>query len=296
MKKFTFILLIAVLLAGGAVVAMTGPSQAQGYGYPPPPSDPYASPWVGPSTPWVYYNGDWFLNGLLYYFFGPQYGWAPYYAYPPTYIVRPGTWYAPRWLTWYRGHPDYYQHFQQSYPYWREHRQGRRYDEKFFEQHQHGQAGEWQKGFHGHPSAPTHPGGQQPGPGPGRVAPPAGQRPTGPTHVTPATGQRPERPTGPTHVAPPAGQAPAGPTHVTPAPGQRPERPTGPAHVAPPEGRGPAPTHVAPPAGPQPGPAHVAPPAGPRPAPAPAPKAAPAPPAKAAPGAPQPERGGEEKH
>ena len=194
MKKFTFILLMAVLLAGGAVVAMSGPSQAQGYEYPPPPSDPYASPWVGANTPWVYYNGDWFLNGLLYYFFGPQYGWAPYYAYPPTYIERPGTWYAPRWLTWYRGHPDYYQHFQQSYPYWRTHRQGQRYDEKFFEQHQHGQAGEWQKGFHGHPSAPTHPGGQQPGPGPAQVAPPAGQRPTGPTHVAPPAGQDRSRP------------------------------------------------------------------------------------------------------
>ena len=165
---------------------MSAPSQAQGYEYPPPPSDPYASPWVGANTPWVYYNGDWFLNGILYYFFGPQYGWAPYYSYPPTYIERPGTWYAPRWLTWYRGHPDYYQHFQQEYPYWRGHRQGRRYDEKFFEQHQHGQAGEWQKGFHGHPSAPTRPGGQQPGPGPAQVAPPAGQRPTGPTHVAPA--------------------------------------------------------------------------------------------------------------
>ena len=31
MKRFTFILLIAVLLAGPAVVAMSGPSQAQGY-------------------------------------------------------------------------------------------------------------------------------------------------------------------------------------------------------------------------------------------------------------------------
>ena len=214
MKKVAFILMLAILLAGGAVTAMSAPSYAQGYNYPPPPQDIYATPWVGPNTPWVYYNGDWFLNCILYYFFGPRYGWAPYYAYAPTYIVRPGTWYAPRWLTWYKGHPDYYQHFQQEYPYWREHRQGRRYDQKFFEQHQHGQAGEWQKGFRGHPTAPTAPGGQRPGPGPAQVAPPAGPRP------------------GPGHVAPPAGPGPAGPTHVAPPAGPRP----GPAQVAPPDG------------------------------------------------------------
>ena len=117
MKKFTLILLMAVLLAGGAVTGMSTPSQAQGYyEYTTAPPDAYAQPWVGPSTPWVYYNGDWFLNGILYYFFGPQYGWAPYYAYPPTYIVRPNSWYAPRWLAWYQGHPNYWNHFQQAYP------------------------------------------------------------------------------------------------------------------------------------------------------------------------------------
>src|SRR5271157_1130527 len=121
MKKIAFFLALAILLAGGAVTAMSAPSYAQAYQYPPPPSDPYASPWVGGNTPWVYYNGDWFLNGILYYFFGPQYGWAPYYSYPPTYIERPGTWYAPRWLAWYQGNPQYYQQFQQAYPYWRGH-------------------------------------------------------------------------------------------------------------------------------------------------------------------------------
>jgi hypothetical protein len=259
--------MLAILLGGGAVTAMSAPSYAQAYRYPPPPSNIYANPWVGPNTPWVYYNGDWFLNGILYYFFGPRYGWCPYYAYAPTYIVRPGTWYAPRWLTWYTGHPEYYQHFQQEYPYWREHRQGRRYDQRFFEQHQHGQAGEWQKGFRGHPTAPTAPGGQRPGPGPAQVAPSAGPRP-GSGHVTPPTGPGP---TGPTHVAPPAEPKP------------------GPAHVTPPAGPRPGPAQVAPPAGPRPGPAPGAPAAGP----APGPKVAPAPqPEKAAPGAPPPDKGG----
>ena len=43
MKKFTLILLMAVLLVGGAVAAIPAPAQAQAYQYPPPPSDPYAS-------------------------------------------------------------------------------------------------------------------------------------------------------------------------------------------------------------------------------------------------------------
>ena len=107
MKKLTLILALAILLAGGAVAAMSAPAQAQyGYNYPPPPADSYAQPWVGPNTPWVYYNGDWFVKGLLYYFFGPQYGWAPYYSYPPTYIERPSNWYEPKWHAWYQRQPS----------------------------------------------------------------------------------------------------------------------------------------------------------------------------------------------
>jgi len=43
-----------------------------------------------------------------------QYGWAPYYAYPPTYIVRPNIWYAPKWNAWYQGHPNYWDNFHDS--------------------------------------------------------------------------------------------------------------------------------------------------------------------------------------
>ena len=175
MKKIAFILMIAISLAGGAVAAMSSPSYAQAYEYPAPPPDPYESPWVGPDTPWVYYNGDWFLNGILYYFFGPDYGWAPYYAYSPSYIVRPETWYAPRWLAWYQGQPRYLESFHRQYPYWREHRQGQHYSQEFFEQHHHGQGGGWQKGFQSGHAAPSHPEGLKPGPA--QTAPPEKQLP-----------------------------------------------------------------------------------------------------------------------
>jgi len=164
MKKISFILMTAILLAGGAVAVMSTPSYAQVYEYPPPPSDPSASPWVGSDTPWVYYNGDWFMNGILYYYYGPDYGWAPYYAYAPSYIVRPGTWYAPRWMAWYQGQPQYLESFQRQYPYWSGHRQGQRYSQKFYEQHHGGQGGGWQQGLQGRPAAPSRPEARKPAP------------------------------------------------------------------------------------------------------------------------------------
>ena len=164
MKKIAFILMIAISLAGGAVAVMSSPSYAQVYDYPSQPQDPYESPWVGPDTPWVYYNGDWFLNGVLYYFYGPDYGWGPYYAYSPDYIVRPETWYGPRWLLWYNVRPQYWESFHRHYPYWREHRQGQHYGQEFFEQHHHGQGGGWQKGFHRGPATPSRPEGNKTGP------------------------------------------------------------------------------------------------------------------------------------
>ena len=75
MKKLITFFLLAILVAGG--------SASRPCRRPPrprpihPPAYPLAKPWVGPNTPWVYYNGDWFLNGVLQYFFGPKYGWAP---------------------------------------------------------------------------------------------------------------------------------------------------------------------------------------------------------------------------
>ncbi|MCX5893075.1 MAG: hypothetical protein NTW80_08920 [Deltaproteobacteria bacterium] len=147
MKKLISILMLAILLTGGALAALPAASQAQVY--PAPPAQPYANPWVGPSTPWVYYNGDWFLNGVLQYFFGPRYGWAPYYTYPRTYVVRPNNWYAPRWNAWYRSNPVYWNNFHHNYPYWRSHQSGHRYDQRFYEQHHRGQGGGWQRGERG---------------------------------------------------------------------------------------------------------------------------------------------------
>jgi len=152
MKRLSLILALAIFLAAGAIGAMSAPAQAQfGYYYPPPPQNIYATPWVGPNTPWVYYQGDWFLNGILYNFFGDRYGWAPYYAYPPTYIVMPFKWYDPKWNVWYKHNPQYWKNFEQRYPYWRGHRVGQRYDQKFYNKYHHGQGIGWHQGFQGGP-------------------------------------------------------------------------------------------------------------------------------------------------
>ena len=152
MKKLSLVLVLAILLGGGAIGAMSAPADAQGYqsyNYPPPPQDPSATPWVGPNTPWVYYNNDWFLNGMLYYHFGSKYGWAPYYAYSSNYVVRHNSWYGHRWNSWYQGHPNYWNNFRSTYPYWRDHRHGHYYNQNFYNQHHRGQGGGWHKGFHG---------------------------------------------------------------------------------------------------------------------------------------------------
>ncbi len=214
MKSLSLLLVIAILLAGCAGGPMSTPYYGQGYGgynYPPAPQNPYASPWVGPNTPWTFYQGDWFLNGMLYNFFGNQYGWAPYYAYPPVYIVRPNTWYEPRWQTWYQQNPHYWQSFEQKYPYWHGHHAGQRYDQNFYNAHHRGQGEGWHQGFHGvrPPGTPPGPGAHSPGAtGPGVRRPEAtspGVRPPG----APGTGGRHPETTGPgvrKPVTPPPGE------------------------------------------------------------------------------------------
>jgi hypothetical protein len=157
MKKLIILLILAISLGAGMIGAMPGISQAQVV----PPAAPYATgaPYIGPDTPWVYYNGDWFLNGILYYFFGNQYGWGPYYAYPETYIVRPGHWYGPRWQRWYHAHPAYLGNFHHGYPIWRGHQVGRHYGEEFYNRNHPGQGGGWHHGVAGH--GPGH--GHEPG-------------------------------------------------------------------------------------------------------------------------------------
>ena len=152
MKKISFILMTAILLAGGAVAVMSTHSYAQVYEYPPPPSDPSASPWVRSDTPWVYYDGDWFMNGILYYYYGPDYGGPPItlilsaiLSDPEPGMLRDG-WRGIRGslLTW--------RVFNGSILVGRGHRQGQRYSQKFYEQHHGGQGGGWQQGLQGPPA------------------------------------------------------------------------------------------------------------------------------------------------
>jgi hypothetical protein len=164
MKRLSSALAVAILLAVGALAVTPAPSSAQVYTYPGPPANIYATPWVGANTPWVYYKGDWFLNGVLYYFFGPKHGWAPYYSYPTTYIVRPKAWYAPKWNAWYKNNPVYWNNFTRSYPYWQGHNYWRRYDQRFYNQYHHGQGAGWHKGYHGQPYHPKPIKGPPPGP------------------------------------------------------------------------------------------------------------------------------------
>jgi hypothetical protein len=161
-----FLLVSALTITGcmapNAGLAPTSPYYGGAYETPPPPQYSYGAPWVGTGTPWVFYQGDWFYNGMLYYFFGPQYGWAPYYAYPTTYIVRTTYWYEPRWNTWYHQHPQYVQTFSQRYPYWREHHVGQRYDQNFYNRYHQGQGGGWQKGYHAGMNERAYPEGRKP--------------------------------------------------------------------------------------------------------------------------------------
>jgi hypothetical protein len=156
MKKVGILVALALVFAGSVLGVMALPGQAQvvyapGPPPPPPPMRTAVAPWVGANTPWTFYNGDWFYNGMLYYFFGPKHGWAPYHAYAPTAIVRPAHWYGPRWTTWYQAHPVYWENFHRASPYWHEHRVGHRYDEAFYNRYHHGQGGGWQRGYYGQP-------------------------------------------------------------------------------------------------------------------------------------------------
>jgi len=176
MKKVSIMLALAVVLSGAAMGLMTPAVQAQVYA--PGPPQAVMVPYVGTNTPWTFFKGDWFLNGVLYNFFGPKIGWAPYYSYAPAYIVRPTYWYAPKWNNWYRAHPTYWTNFQRRYPYWQGHRPGQHYDRNFYNRYHHGQGAGWQKGYHAEAYHPRPPAGRvnQPGAvGPGHGARPQGQ-------------------------------------------------------------------------------------------------------------------------
>jgi hypothetical protein len=218
-SSWASILLVSALAITGctgpnAALAPTSPYYEGAYATPPPPQYSYGTPWVGTNTPWVFYQGDWFLNGVLYYFFGPQHGWAPYYAYPPTYIVRTTYWYEPRWTTWYQQHPQYVQTFTHRYPYWHNHYVGQRYDQNFYNKYHQGQGGGWQKGFHGGITQRPYPEGRRPAQT--QMPPPEGHRPgsypmTPPSQAYTPEKHRPVPAQGTYPAARGAGSAPAAP-------------------------------------------------------------------------------------
>ncbi len=142
MKKASILLALIIFLIGGAIVTMSSPVLAQ-------PHPPHQGPWTGQNTPWTYYHGDWFKNGVLHYFYGNQHGWAPYYSHRPANVERPGEWYGDKWEHWYREHPKDMENFEHQYPYWRNHQVGEQYNESFYKQHHHGHGGGWQKEYHG---------------------------------------------------------------------------------------------------------------------------------------------------
>ncbi len=238
MKRSIAFLVLVILLARGAIGAMSGPAAAQGY-YPPQPQAVAVNPWVGNNTPWTFYKGDWFLNGVLQYFFGPRYGFAPYYAYPTVYIVRPENWYAPGWNSWYQGHPQYWSNFERQYPYWRGHQVGHVYDQNFYNQYHRGQGGGWNQGFQGNraPGA-TGPGYHGQGTsGPGYHGQGTtgsgygGPGSTGPGYRGPATtapGYHPSGTAGP-GVHGPVTPGPGGHPAAVPGPGGHPSGAPGPA-------------------------------------------------------------------
>ncbi len=131
MRKASILLTLTILLFAAAILTLSSPSLAQG-------DPPPRGPWVGPNTPWTFFHGDWFRNGELHYFYGPKHGWAPYYSRPVGPVERPNEWYGQKWENWNREHPNYQQHFEREYPYWREHRTGERYDENFYNRYHHG--------------------------------------------------------------------------------------------------------------------------------------------------------------
>ncbi|MFZ2087420.1 MAG: hypothetical protein WAU47_02505 [Desulfobaccales bacterium] len=146
MKNIRILLVLTVLLTGGAAGALSWPAQAQVCA--PPPFHAAGAPWVGPNTPWVYYNGDWFHNGQLHHFFGPKYGWAPYNVHPPVHVVRPAQWYGPKWQAWYQANPHHWKKFHHRHPHWRGHRAGHPYPGGYYSMHRpvHGKG--WKKRYY----------------------------------------------------------------------------------------------------------------------------------------------------
>ncbi len=155
MKKLSFIMVAAVMLAvvlqgtiSAPALAQSVSVEAKSYTYPAPPQKPAEHPWVGPNTPWTYYNNDWFYKGTLYYDYGER-GWAPYYSYETTTVTRPSDYYDTKWSVWYQKNPTYTETLIREHPYWKEHHVGTVYNENFYITHDKREGeNRWRRAWH----------------------------------------------------------------------------------------------------------------------------------------------------
>jgi hypothetical protein len=138
MKKASILLALAILLIGGIILTVSSPALAQMT------SGSQQGPYTGDNSPWTYYKGDWFKNGVLHYYYGNN-RWAPYYSKGPGSVQRPNEWYGEKWQTYNQQHPQNLTNFESQYPYWSSHQVGQKYDEKFYHQHHPEQGGGWQR-------------------------------------------------------------------------------------------------------------------------------------------------------
>jgi hypothetical protein len=74
------------------------------------------NPWLGPGSPWYWWNNAWWYNGVQYGFYGAAYGWRPYGSITNVVVEQPAHYYNnPQWDRWNHSHPDHVQHFHQQY-------------------------------------------------------------------------------------------------------------------------------------------------------------------------------------
>ena len=74
------------------------------------------APWLGPASPWFWYNNAWWYNGVLYGFYGGAYGWRPYGSITNVVVEQPAYFYNnPKWGSWAQRNPQHGQRWQQQY-------------------------------------------------------------------------------------------------------------------------------------------------------------------------------------
>lgn len=106
MKKLLIAGLCAFLMV--ASFSMAPPSSAQ--------MVVIGAPYLGPMSPWFWFNHNWYYNGVMYGYYGPGYEWAPYGSVTNVVVQQPAHYYNnPQWDSWANRHPEYGQHWQHEY-------------------------------------------------------------------------------------------------------------------------------------------------------------------------------------